>query len=264
MRSSQLTVLCSRHHPSDSYHNYCLCTTASRFSLRRCWAPMEPWCTEAWTWAMVVKSPWVLTCQWYFRHSMLTIIFKMLLNWNTINSCFLSSAFRVRSSAGFFAVCICSFLLVFFLEFLRRLQRKFDNQLRCRHHQSLNNRDTKELNNLSDTEPLVERTVIRERVAKGRSLVVDWHVVIEQVARGLVHTMQFGISYCVMLLVMYSNGESLCSPTYGISEYWSTAVRLRYYLDSARSLGGICFVLEGYNWEVVAQQVPGLSQEKEK
>ena len=31
-------------------------------------------------------------------------------------------------------------------------------------------------------------------------------VVIEQLARGMLHVLQFGVSYCVMLLYMSSNG----------------------------------------------------------
>jgi copper transporter 1 len=32
-------------------------------------------------------------------------------------------------------------------------------------------------------------------------------VVLEQLLRGLIHTVQFSVSYCIMLLFMYSNGE---------------------------------------------------------
>jgi copper transporter 1 len=41
------------------------------------------------------------------------------------------------------------------------------------------------------------------RKLKGRTTVV----VLEQLLRGLVHTVQFSVSYCIMLLFMYSNGE---------------------------------------------------------
>jgi copper transporter 1 len=40
------------------------------------------------------------------------------------------------------------------------------------------------------------------RRLKGRTTVV-----VEQLLRGLIHTVQFSVSYCIMLLFMYSNGE---------------------------------------------------------
>jgi copper transporter 1 len=52
------------------------------------------------------------------------------------------------------------------------------------------------------------------RKLKGRTTVV----VLEQLLRGLIHTVQFSVNYCIMLLFMYSNGE-----------FW-------YYLRSLKSL----------------------------
>jgi len=129
----------------------------------------------------------------------------MLLNWNTINTCFLSSSFHVHSSAGFATVCICSFLLVIFLESLRRLQRKLDNYFRRKHRQQSNDFDVKELQSLNNSQSLVERVAIRDRL--GRASARKGQVALEQMVRGVVHMLQFGISYVVMLLVMYSNGK---------------------------------------------------------
>jgi copper transporter 1 len=56
----------------------------------------------------------------------------MLLNWHTIDACFLSSAFHIRSSFTFFLACLSSFLLVISLEYIRRSQRAFDRYLRAR------------------------------------------------------------------------------------------------------------------------------------
>src|ERR1035441_2939753 len=56
----------------------------------------------------------------------------MLLNWHTIDACFLSSAFHIRSPSTFFLSCFASFLLVISLEFLRRAQRDLDKFLRSR------------------------------------------------------------------------------------------------------------------------------------
>jgi copper transporter 1 len=56
----------------------------------------------------------------------------MRLNWHTIDACFLSSAFHIRSSFTFFLACLGSFLLVISLEYIRRSQRAFDRYLRAR------------------------------------------------------------------------------------------------------------------------------------
>jgi copper transporter 1 len=56
----------------------------------------------------------------------------MLLNWHTIDACFLSSTFHIRSSFTFFLCCFAAFLLVISLEYIRRAQRNFDRYLRAR------------------------------------------------------------------------------------------------------------------------------------
>ncbi|TVY82423.1 Copper transport protein CTR3 [Lachnellula suecica] len=56
---------------------------------------------------------------------------SMLLNWHTIDACFLSSALRIRSSFEFFLACLAAFLLPIILEFLRRSQRRSDCYLRA-------------------------------------------------------------------------------------------------------------------------------------
>ncbi|OWP06524.1 hypothetical protein B2J93_7074 [Marssonina coronariae] len=55
---------------------------------------------------------------------------SMLLNWHTIDACFLSSIFHIRSSFTFFLACLGAFALVISLEFIRRFQRNFDRYLR--------------------------------------------------------------------------------------------------------------------------------------
>jgi copper transporter 1 len=127
----------------------------------------------------------------------------MLLNWHTIDACFLSSAFHIRSSFTFFLSCLAAFLLVISLEFLRRSQRNLDRYLRARNavlqdegYAMPEETEEKLLPNGSGKEVLMSRL-------KGRTAVV----VLEQLLRGLIHTVQFAVSYCIMLLFMYSNGD---------------------------------------------------------
>ena len=54
---------------------------------------------------------------------------------------------------------------------------------------------------------------------------VSAKVVLEQSARGVIHMAQFGVSYCIMLLFMYSNGKETYTMFISLSR--STAEYLR-------------------------------------
>jgi len=124
----------------------------------------------------------------------------MLLNWHTIDACFLSSAFKIRSSFGFFLACLAAFLLVISLEFLRRSQRYFDRYLRAK------NAFLEQKGYEAPVEEMEEKLLAKEgKAGNGKERVVVV-VVVEQSARGLLHVLQFSVSSCIMLLFMYSNG----------------------------------------------------------
>ena len=125
----------------------------------------------------------------------------MLLNWNTIDACFLSSSLHIRSSLAFFGTCLGSALLVISLEFIRRYQRKFDRYLRSRnaHLQERDYAAGEEMEKLLDKHG-------GENLSKGLLQSRTIVVVLEQCVRGLIHMVQFAVSYCIMLLFMYSNG----------------------------------------------------------
>lgn len=53
----------------------------------------------------------------------------MLWNWNTVDSCFLSSSWHVRSNGAFAGSVIGVFLLVIAIEGVRRLAREYDRKL---------------------------------------------------------------------------------------------------------------------------------------
>lgn len=57
----------------------------------------------------------------------------MLFNLNTIDACFLSSQWRITSSAMFAGSCIGVFLLTLSLEFLRRSIKEYDRYLIRQH-----------------------------------------------------------------------------------------------------------------------------------
>jgi len=53
----------------------------------------------------------------------------MLWNWYTIDACFISRGWHVRSKAQFAGSCIGVFLLVLAIELVRRAQREYDRRL---------------------------------------------------------------------------------------------------------------------------------------
>ncbi|KAH7336325.1 Ctr copper transporter family-domain-containing protein [Rhexocercosporidium sp. MPI-PUGE-AT-0058] len=128
---------------------------------------------------------------------------SMLLNWHTIDACFLSSIFHIRSSFTFFIACLGAFLLVISLEFLRRFQREFDRHLRKRNEflQAKAYVLPEEIE-----EKLLDKGTDAEK-PRQKGLVV----MLEQLLRGMIHVVQFSVSYCIMLLFMYSNGYIIIS-----------------------------------------------------
>jgi copper transporter 1 len=126
----------------------------------------------------------------------------MLLNWHTIDACFLSSAFHIRSGFTFFLSCLASFLLVISLEFIRRFQRDLDRKLRSRNAILQDEEYALPAETEEKLLPNEGGADDMRRKLKG-SIVV---IALEQLLRGLVHTVQFSVSYCIMLLFMYSNG----------------------------------------------------------
>ncbi|PQE30941.1 hypothetical protein CJF32_00007947 [Rutstroemia sp. NJR-2017a WRK4] len=129
---------------------------------------------------------------------------SMLLNWSTIDTCYLTSSFHVHSTFQFVLVVLLCFLLPIALELLRRYQRTYDRYLRVKHRLRRQNDEV-----LDGSE---------EKLLGGQSLKsTAWtqSVVLEQALRGLLHMAQFGLSYCIMMMWMYSNGYILIAVLLG-------------------------------------------------
>lgn len=126
----------------------------------------------------------------------------MLLNWNIIDACFLSSNLHVRSGTAFFFICLASCLLVIALEFLRRLQRNFDRYLKARN-------DFQQDEGYAAAEEMEEKLLDKGKKTDIPSSLTNQKqcvIFLEQLSRGLIHGLQFAVSYCIMMLFMYSNG----------------------------------------------------------
>ncbi|OJJ47630.1 hypothetical protein ASPZODRAFT_94284 [Penicilliopsis zonata CBS 506.65] len=112
----------------------------------------------------------------------------MLWNWNTIDACFISSSWHIRSHGMFAGSCIGIILLVMCLEFLRRAGQEYDRFLVRIHRQ---------------------RVLAMQSTNNGTGGSVSARVsptVFQQVVRAFLHLCQFAVAYFIMLLAMYFNG----------------------------------------------------------
>ncbi|PLB37853.1 high-affinity Cu transporter CTR3 [Aspergillus candidus] len=137
---------------------------------------------------------------------------SMLWNWNTIDSCFLSSTWHITSNSEFAGSCIGVICLVLVLELLRRIGREYDafiiRRARLAQHNqylslSLAPTDT------STTAPAAATATFTPTTAgttaeTGPSTIRPKPT--EQLIRAVLHTLQFAVAYFIMLLAMYFNG----------------------------------------------------------
>lgn len=121
---------------------------------------------------------------------------SMLWNWNTIDSCFLASSWKITSNAVFAGSCIGVVLLVISLEMLRRGVKEYDRFLINKHITSQVGRPTpKALADDGSPPPACAAAANGYRPT-----------ILEQAIRALLHMLQFAVAYFVMLLAMYYNG----------------------------------------------------------
>lgn len=134
---------------------------------------------------------------------------SMLWNWNTVDSCFISSSWHVTSRGMFAGSCIGVLLLVMLLELLRRMVKEYDALL-VRKHSTTNNVGApaaagRAQQGGSDSGESKNHALSVQPVGtipSGRFR----PTVLEQAVRALLHMCQFAVAYFVMLLAMYYNG----------------------------------------------------------
>ncbi|POS74195.1 ctr copper transporter [Diaporthe helianthi] len=138
----------------------------------------------------------------------------MLWNWNTVDSCFISSSWHVTSRGMFAGSCIGAVLLVMLLEFLRRAVKEYDALL-VRKHSVANNSSSvgaaaaaAHQGAGSESGESKDHGVGVRHVANVPSGSARRFrpTLLEQVVRALLHMCQFAVAYFVMLLAMYYNG----------------------------------------------------------
>ena len=125
----------------------------------------------------------------------------MLWNWNTIDSCFISSSWHVTSTAMFAGSCIGTVLLVVTLELLRRAVKEYDaflvRQRRTRlAHSAITTAS-------SGAQPKTVASPSSEELVHGAAPDEQSFRpnVFQQAVRAFLHMLQFAVAYFVMLSV---------------------------------------------------------------
>ena len=154
----------------------------------------------------------------------------MLWNWETIDACFLTERWRIKSQGGFAGLCIGVILMVILLEALRRASKEYDNYLDRQHRKSVamatvhddsnstENGDggNKSTNAKGTREQLSDGPISLMMVAKDQRQRHPFDYssshepfrpsVAQQAVRALLHTFHFALAYWIMLMAMYYNG----------------------------------------------------------
>ena len=133
---------------------------------------------------------------------------QMLWNWFTVDACFLTRTWHVRSSAGMAASCIGVVLLTFFLELLRRLGKEYDALLaRGYSAEAIKMAAAAKTPSNGDGESTVAEGW---QLCKTQTFTFRAKPV-QQLARAVIHAITFGVAYIIMLLAMYFNGFIIIS-----------------------------------------------------
>ncbi|KAI1415121.1 Ctr-domain-containing protein [Hypoxylon sp. FL1857] len=129
---------------------------------------------------------------------------SMLWNWETINACFLSDSWHIKSNGGFAGLCIGVVLLVMLLELLRRVTQIYDQHLIHQHRKTKDALAATAVNSSSDTAN--GALIVKENAPVLNSAVSFRPHVWQQAIRAFLHTLHFALAYWIMLIAMYYNG----------------------------------------------------------
>lgn len=135
----------------------------------------------------------------------------MLWNWNTIDTCFISSSWHITSKGMFAGSCIGVILLVMILELLRRAGKEYDRFLLAQYTRSLGQSSISSASS-SAHETLKGPSASAAAAAPATPAYAPGlnakfrPNVLQQAIRALLHMLQFAVAYFVMLLAMYYNG----------------------------------------------------------
>ncbi|KAF8857015.1 Ctr copper transporter [Acephala macrosclerotiorum] len=137
----------------------------------------------------------------------------MLWNWYTIDACFLSSSWHIKSRGMFAGSCIGVILLVMSLEFLRRLSKEYDRHILRQYQRSyapISVADGNAIGNTNGNAAAQSGSNEDKEAATAGNRAAPIppfrpHIV-QQLVRATLHMLQFAVAYFIMLLAMYFNG----------------------------------------------------------
>ena len=126
----------------------------------------------------------------------------MLWNWHTIDACFLTSSWHIKSYAMFACTCIGVVLLVVAVEFLRRVVKEYDAYLIRKHsspedHRGRGPSSWGNSNNINSNYSGTEEKGL-STTANDTTSYVFQPSSLEQAARALLHTLQLVTTYFAM------------------------------------------------------------------
>ncbi|ODV76709.1 Ctr copper transporter [Suhomyces tanzawaensis NRRL Y-17324] len=144
---------------------------------------------------------------------------SMLWNWYTVDSCFIARSWHVKSKGAFAGSCIGVFFLVFAAQWLHRFCRELDNAIVARRRQqALNVVDTSSEDSKTKSYPSPLGSSPNPYIytlshkwlffSQPNDLVPS---PLEHVLRSVLYTVEWGLSYIIMLLFMYYNGYIIIS-----------------------------------------------------
>ncbi|SPJ72349.1 related to copper transport protein [Fusarium torulosum] len=131
---------------------------------------------------------------------------SMLWNWNTVDSCFIASSWRITSKGMFAGSCIGVVLLVMSLELLRRSVKEWDRYLLRQHAAKFQESSSAVAAGSSGANGSDNGKDGNALVSCASPVPPFRPNVWQQAIRALLHMMQFAVAYFVMLLAMYYNG----------------------------------------------------------
>ena len=114
----------------------------------------------------------------------------MLWNWNTVDSCFIASSWKITSSGMFAGSCIGVIFLVMSLEFLRRAVKEYDSFLVRQHVHRSHDAATTNATGKGESD-----VVVASACAPVGYRPKIW----EQAVRAFLHMVQFAVAYFIML-----------------------------------------------------------------
>ncbi|KAF8656754.1 hypothetical protein AX16_002433 [Volvariella volvacea WC 439] len=126
---------------------------------------------------------------------------SMLWNWTTVDACFISRQWQIRSTGGYVGTVIGVFLIVVALEGVRRMAREYDRRLLKEASARLGSRSTDSekghLQPFGGADPGFSPSLIQQTI------------------RSLFYFVQFSTGYILMLLAMYYNGGLILAIFFG-------------------------------------------------